>query len=145
VAIDALPRPLPKAIGGFLQTLGSWISAPFTHLGSWMGYAIWVLLFAKLMGGLGDTRRFLGLTALYAVPNLLGFFSFIPFLGGVIAFAGAVWGWVVFAKAVEQGQEFTMGKAILVAILPVIVMFVVIFLFTILGIGGLVSTLQQAG
>ena len=71
MGIDALPRPIPRAIGGFFQSFGGWLSSPFTHLAAWMGYAIWVLLFAKISGGRGGVNRFLGLTALYAVPNLL--------------------------------------------------------------------------
>ena len=145
VAIDALPRPLPRVVGGFFQALGGWISSPLAHLASWMSYAIWVLLFAKIMGGFGGVNRFLGMTALYAVPNLLGFFAFIPFLGGVISLVGVVWGWVVYVKAVELSQEFTVGKAILVAILPVLVMFVVMVLLTLLTTIGLVSSLQQLG
>ena len=145
VAIDALPRPLPRAVGGFFQAFGGWLSSPFGHLASWMSYAIWVLLFAKMMGGFGGVNRFLGMTALFAVPNLLGFFSFIPFLGGVISLVGVVWGWVVYIKAVEVSQEVTTGKAILLAILPILVMFIVVSLLTILTTIGLVSSLQSLG
>ena len=140
VAIDALPRPLPRAVGGFLQAFGGWLSVPFTHLASWMAYAIWVLLFAKITGGFGGVNRFLGMTALYAVPNLLGFFSFIPFLGGIISFVGVIWGWIVYIKATSVSQEFTTGKAILVAILPVLVIFGAIFLITMLAAIGLASS-----
>ena len=90
VAIDALPQPLPRAVGGFFQPFGGWISSPFTHLASWMSYAIWVLLFAKMSGGRGGVNRFLGLTALYAVPNLIGFLGFIPFLGWVFSLFGVI-------------------------------------------------------
>ena len=132
VAIDALPRPLPRAAGVFLQTFGGWISSPFTHLGAWIGYAIWVLLFAKMTGGLGGVNRFLGLTALYAVPNLLGFLAFIPYVGGLFSLVGIVWGWVVYVKAVSVSQEFSGGKAVLIAILPVVVLFIVILVVTLI-------------
>ena len=145
VAIDALPRPLPYAVGGFFQALGGWLSSPFAHLASWMSYAIWVLLFAKISGGRGGVNRFLGLTALYAVPNLLGFLGFVPFLGAIFRLVGVIWGWVVYVKAVQVSQEFTPGKAILVAILPIVVVIVLLFFFTFLlgiGIAGLVSSMQ---
>jgi hypothetical protein len=132
VAIEALPRPLPYAVGGFFRALGAWISSPFTHLASWMSYAIWVLLFAKISGGRGGVNRFLGLTALYAVPNLLGFLGFIPFLGAVFRLVGVVWGWVVYVKGVQVSQEFAPGKAILVAVLPIVVAIVLLFFFTFL-------------
>lgn len=138
VEIGALPTPLPKPVGGFLQALGSLLSAPFWHLATWLGYGIWVLLFAKLSGGFGGINRSLGLTALYAVPNLLGFFSFIPFLGPVITFVGMIWGWAVYVKALEVSQETSVAKAILLAVLPVLVFIAVIFLFTILGIIALI-------
>jgi len=143
VAIDALPRPLPRAIGSFFQAFGGWLSSPFAHLGSWLGYAIWVLLFAKITGGFGGVNRFLGLTALFAVPNLLGFFSFIPFVGGLFTVAGVIWGWVVYVKAVGVSQEFSGGKAFLIAILPVVVMFVAILLFTLMTGIGLASFFRQ--
>jgi len=136
VAIEALPRPLPYAVGGFFRALGGWVSSPFTHLASWMSYAIWVLLFAKISGGRGGVNRFLGLTALYAVPNLLGFLGFIPNLGFFFRLVGMIWGWVVYVKAVQISQEFSPGKAILMTILPVIVAIVALFFFTfLLGIG----------
>jgi hypothetical protein len=132
VAIDALPRPLPYAVGGFFGAFGRWLSVPFAHLASWMGYAIWVLLFAKISGGRGGVNRFLGLTALYAVPNLLGFLGFIPFLGAVFTLVGVIWGWVVYVKGVQVSQEVSSGKAILLAILPIVVLLVVIFIITFL-------------
>ncbi len=144
VEIDALPRPLPRAVGGFFQAFGGWISAPFAHLGAWLGYAIWVLLFSKMTGGFGGTKNFLGLTALYAVPNLLGFFSFIPFLGSVVAFVGVVWGWFVYTKGIVVSQEFSMGKAILVTILPVLLMFILILVLTTFTVVGLISIAGSA-
>ena len=136
VGIDALPRPIPRAVGGFLQSFGGWLSSPFTHLAAWIGYAIWVLLFAKISGGRGGANRFLGLTAFYAVPNLLGFLRFIPFLGWAISLVGVIWGWVVYVKGVQVSQEFTPGKAILVSILPVFALLAVVFFFAfLLGIG----------
>lgn len=145
VGIDALPRPLPYAVGGFFQALGSWISSPFVHLSAWMSYAIWVLLFAKISGGRGGAGRFFGSTALYAVPNLIGVLAFIPFLGAVFRLVGIIWGWVVYVKALQISQDFTVGKALLVAILPVVVVLVLLFLLTfLLGItvAGLASAAQ---
>ncbi len=145
VAIDALPAPLPYAVGGFLRAFGGWLSMPLAHLASWFSYAVWVLLFAKISGGRGGVNRFLGMTALYAVPNLLSFLAFIPFLGSVFSLVGVVWGWVVYVKGVQVSQEFTAGKAVLVAILPVIMAVVVVFFITLLmgvTIASLVSSVS---
>lgn len=145
VAIDALPRPLPRAVGGFFQSFGGWISSPFTHLASWLSYAIWVLLFAKISGGRGGVNRFLGLTALYAVPNLLGLLGFIPIVGPVFRLVGVIWGWVVYIKAVQISQEFSPGKAILMVIMPVIIVMVALFFITFLvgvSLASLISATQ---
>jgi hypothetical protein len=145
VAIEALPQPLPRAVGGILRSFGGWLSSPFTHLAAWMGYAIWVLLFAKVSGGRGGVNRFLGLTALYAVPNLLGFLSFIPYLGWAISLVGVVWGWVVYVRGVEVSQEFTPSKAILVSILPLFAILALLLFFSFLlgiGVAGLVGSMQ---
>jgi hypothetical protein len=45
-------------------------------------------------------------------PRVLGFFSFIPFLGGLIAFAVSVWALVAGVIAVRQALDFSTGRAI---------------------------------
>lgn len=132
VEVSQLPTTLPKFAGGFLQALGQWLSNPFAHLGAWLAYAIWVLLFARLLGGNGGVDRFLGLTALYAVPNALGIFSPIPYVGGLIALVGTVWGWIVYIKAVQISQRFDLGKAILAAVLPLLALVVIAILAVLL-------------
>jgi hypothetical protein len=62
------------------------------------------------MGGNGGVDRFLGLTALFAVPNLLGIFSFIPCAGPLIAFIGWAWGVAVYVKAVQVSQRLDTGQ-----------------------------------
>jgi hypothetical protein len=134
--IDALPMPLPRAISAFLQALGAWISATIAPIGPWLGYGILVLLFAKLAGGRGILNHFFGLTALYAVPNLLGIFNFIPFVGPALSLLGLIWGVVVYVRAVQISQEFTAGKAMLITLLPVLI---VLLLGACIGSMGLFS------
>jgi hypothetical protein len=132
VEIDALPRPMPRAVGGFLSALGQWLSNPFSHLGLFLAYGIDVLLVAKLAGGRGQINQFFGLTALYAVPNILGVFSFIPIVGSAIALVGVIWGWIVYIRALQVSQDYTAGKAILVALLPLILLFLIGLILVIL-------------
>lgn len=143
VKIDSIPRPLPRGIAGFFESLGAWITRTLAHLGSWLFYAIWVLLFAKLLGGNGGVDRFLGLTALYAVPNLLGIFSPIACIGPLLALVGWIWGVAVFVRGVQVSQRFTAGKAILATILPALIVILVIGFFTILGVLGIISAAGQ--
>ncbi len=105
-------RPGPR----LCRRLGGWLSGALGQMGAWLAYAIWVLLFAKLLGGNGGVDRFLGLTALFAIPNLLSIFSPIPCVGPFIAFIGWLWGVAVYVKAVQVSQRLDTGKAILAAV-----------------------------
>lgn len=147
--IMALPAALPQPIPHLLEVLGVWLSTPFARLGAWLGYSLWVLLFARLfMGGVGGLRGFLAATALYSVPNMLAILSPLPCVGPLLALIGTFWGWAVYAKgtAVSQGwvteqvgadgvvvgEDVQWSRAILAMILPAIVL--------ILIIGALVAT-----
>jgi hypothetical protein len=145
VQIDALPAPLPRVLARFFQSLGTWLSHPFNHLAAWLAYGIWVLLFAKLLGGVGGVDRFLGLTALYAIPNLLGFFSFVPFVGWLVALVGTIWGWAVYIRGVQVSQRFDLGKAILAAVLPLLILILLVVVVTFLGVLGLVAAANGSG
>jgi hypothetical protein len=112
-------------------------------MGAWLAYAIWVLLFAKLMGGNGGVDRFLGLTALFAVPNLLGIFSPIPCVGPFIAFIGWLWGVAVYVKAVQVSQRLDTGKAILAAILPALIVAVLVMIVALIGILAIIAAASQ--
>lgn len=128
VDIDSIATPLPRGISRFFETLGGWLSQPLGRLAAFLAYGIWVLLFAKLLGGNGGVDRFFGVTALYSVPNLLGFFGPIPFIGPLLGFVGMLWGWAVYVKAVQVTQRFDVGKAILAAILPALIVIVLVLL-----------------
>ena len=116
--IAQLPTPLPRPVKGFLQALGGWISAPLLRLGGWMGYAFWVLLVAKLLGGRATLSQMLGCTALYVAPQILTILRVIPCLGTVLGFVAFVWGLVIYIKATAVANELSLGKALLSAVLP---------------------------
>lgn len=124
VEIDALPSPLPRGLARLLQSLGGWITRGFGQVSLWLGYGIWVLLFARLLGGQGRMDRFFGTTALYAVPNLLGLFNPVPAVGPLMAFIGTLWGILVYGKAVQVSQQLTTGRTIAAMLLPLALAFV---------------------
>lgn len=135
VDIENVATPLPRGISRFFQTLGGWLSQPLARLAAFLAYGVWVLLFAKLMGGNGGVDRFFGVTALYSVPNLLGFFAPIPLIGPLLGFVGMVWGWAVYVKAVQVTQRLDTSKALLAAVLPALILFVLaLLLFMLLTI-----------
>ncbi len=126
---------LPTWLCNLLQALGTWLSRPLAWLGSWAWYALWVLLFAKLLGGRATLQRMLGATTLFAVPhvfdialdllNLLGrliptvacVFGPLAWLAGLLTFA---WGVVVYVKATAVANDFSTGRAFAAAILPLV-------------------------
>jgi hypothetical protein len=141
--IEQLPTALPRPVGRFLRTLGHWLSTPFTATGlplavvglaGWLGYGIWVMLAAKLLGGRATLHGFFGATALYAVPHVLDAFRWLPFIGGLLGFIALLWGAVVYIKATQVSHEFTFERALLAVLLPVIVL---------IGVGVLVISILR--
>lgn len=143
VAVDELATPLPRGLARGFAALGGWVTGALGHLGGWLAYAVWVLLFAKLMGGNGGVDRFLGLTALFAVPNLLGFFSFIPCLGPFLALIGWLWGVAVYVKAVQVSQRLELGQAILATILPAVILAVILMIAAFMGLLAILAMASQ--
>jgi hypothetical protein len=122
--VQRLPTPLPRPIAVLLQKLGAWVSTPFARTGGWLAYGIWVMLFAKLLGGQAKVRQMLGATALFAVPHIMDILGFVPCLGPLLSLAATIWGIIIYVKAVSVASGFGSGKAILAALLPAIAMVV---------------------
>jgi len=145
--IAALPTPLPAPIGGIFEAMGNYVSLPFTDTGiplsrvalsTWLGYGIWVMLFAKLMGGRAGLVGFFGTTALYAGPFLLTFFRFIPVLGPLLALIAFIWGLLIYIKATTVSNGFGYGKGVVAAALPLLIGALLIMLFA-GGVGALTA------
>jgi hypothetical protein len=136
--IAQLPTPLPRPVKDFLQALGGWVTAPLLRLGRWMGYAFWVLLVAKLLGGRATLSQMLGCTALYVAPRILTILQVIPCLGPILAFVAFVWGLVIYIKATAVANELGPGRALLAAILPAAVLIGLISLIVIPVVLGII-------
>jgi hypothetical protein len=136
--IAQLPTPLPRPVKDFLQALGGWVTAPLLRLGAWMGYAFWVLLVAKLLGGRATLSQMLGCTALYVAPQILTILQVIPCLGPILAFVAFVWGLVIYIKATAVANELSPGRALLAAILPAAVLIGLISLIVIPVVLGII-------
>ena len=98
---------------------------PFTWLTNWVGYAIWVWLIAKLLGGKATISQMLGATALYTVPHILDVLGFVPCLGSILSLVATVWGIAIYIKGLTVANDFSLGKSILAAILPALIRFLV--------------------
>jgi hypothetical protein len=119
--IEALPTRLPKPVGRVLTSLGAFLSLPFTRIASWIGYTIWVLLIAKLLGGRATVSQTLGATALYAVPHVLDILGDVRCLGGLLGLVATVWGIAIYIKALAVANDFDIGRAIVATVVPALV------------------------
>ncbi len=128
--IAALPTPLPRPLGVFFRAVGDWASRPFgdsrfplavVGLGTWLGYGLWVMLFAKLSGGRGTLRGFFGATGFFALPHLLHLFDRVPVAGGILGAIAFVWGLLIYVRATAVSHELPVERAVLVVALPLIV------------------------
>ena len=129
-----LPTPLPKPVGIALSSLGKFLSLPFSRLAGWIGYGVWVLLAAKLLGGRATIAQTLGATALYAVPHVLDILGPVPCLGGLLGLVATVWGIAIYVKALAVANDFGVGRAIVATVLPALI----IAVLALLGLMGLV-------
>ena len=126
---------LPPWLDRLLRAFGEWLSQPLAWLGAWAWYALWVMLFAKLLGGRATLERMLAATSLFVVPHLLDVLGGLLTLLGGVQVAGAcfgllnmllglvawAWGIAVYIKATAAANEFGWGKATLATLLPVLV------------------------
>lgn len=152
--VTALPTRLPKPFGAIFRAVGGWLSRPFADrggfplavaaLGTWLGYGIWVMLFAKLLGGRGALHGFFGSTALFAVPHLLGVFGRVPVLGAVLGVVAFVWGVVIYVKATAVSHALSFERALLAVALPLMILLLLIILLLPL-VAGAIAVLFAAG
>jgi hypothetical protein len=100
-----------------------------------VGWLIWSL-FAYLLGttifrgpeteaDYGQLIRTIGFSN---TPRLLSFFSFIPFLGGIISFIAFVWALVAGVIAVRQALDFTTWRAIGTCVVGWLIYTLIVFL-----------------
>ena len=72
-------------------------------------------------------------------PGVLRFFSFIPFVGGIVAFGASIWSLIAGVIAVRQALDFSTGRAIATCIVGWLIYVLIVFLATafLLGTGAL--------
>lgn len=149
----ALPTVLPQPLGTIFRAVGGWLSRPFADssfplaaavLGAWLGYGVWVMLFAKLLGGSGTLHGFFGATALFALPHLLGVFARVPVLGAILGILAFLWGVAIYVKATAVSHGLSLAWALLAAAAPLLILFLLIALLLPL-VTGVVVFLIAAG
>lgn len=141
--LAAVPAPLPSFLGRFFTWVGGWLSSPFGLLSSWLALSIWVMLFARLLGGRGSLVSYLSASSLSVIPSLLNIFGFVPCLGGVLALAAWVWALLIQIKAVQVSHDLSQGRSILAVLLPYILLILVVTLVTIAFAGAIASLINS--
>ncbi len=130
----ALPTLLPEPIGAVFNAVGGWLSRPFADggfplaaaaLGTWLGYGVWVMLAAKLLGGRGALHSFFGATALFAIPHVLGIFGRVPVVGPILGFVAFAWGIAIYVKATSVSQQFSVARSLLAVAAPLLLIIAV--------------------
>jgi hypothetical protein len=139
LADTILPRPLAQ---GFIA-LGAWLSRPFANsslplttvtLATWLGYGVWVMLAAKLLGGRGSLHGFFGSTAFFTAPHLLTILSPVPVVGGILGIIAFLWGLIIYTAATAASHRLSMARAVLAVFLPVVALLTVMA-FLVIPIG----------
>lgn len=141
----AFPRPLAQG----LMALGQWLSKPFANspwplatatLATWLGYGVWVMLVARLLGGRGTLHGFFGATAYFAAPHILAIFSGVPGLGTVLSVVASLWGLVIYVAATAATHRLSLGRAVLAVFIPILALLAVFSLLLLpLGLFALLS------
>lgn len=135
--LSQIESPLPRGISGLFQATGAYLSRVLAALAGWLFYGVLVLIAASLLGGSAKLPDFLGMVALYIIPGLLAVLRPVPCLGGLLALVGTIWSIVVYIKAVSVATDLDTGRSILAVLAPVIVMFLLGVLLSIMAVAWL--------
>lgn len=140
--IQQLPTALPRPVAQAFKSVGEWLSRPFAgspfplavaSLATWLGYGIFVMLFAKLLGGRGTLHGFFGATGFYAAPHVLAIFLPVPVLGAILSFVGFAWGLVIYCVATAVSHRLSSGRALVAVFAPLIALLTLIALLILLS------------
>jgi len=157
--IAGLPTRLPRPVTTLFEALGGWLSRPLAMLGGFLGYGIWVMLAAKLLGGKGRLQEFLGVAAVSSAPYLLLVLERVPCLGPLLKIVAWVWGTIIWVVATavthgwamprtgEEGEiadyQIEWDKPILAVILPALAVGL-LALIAMIGLGVLIAALARS-
>ncbi len=147
VVLVALAQGIGAALGAVLfgsrnaNPVGSLIGGVISAL---LGWAIWsfVAYFVgtRLFKGTATYGEVLRTTGFGYSPGVLGILSFIPVLGGLIAFAASIWSLVAGFIGLRQALDLDNGNTAATVIVSLVVMLAImavlaLLIFVPLGIG----------
>ncbi|HEX8272036.1 MAG TPA: YIP1 family protein [Longimicrobiaceae bacterium] len=112
-AIGAWNAGIGAVIGGLIAAFVGWLI--------WSGITYFVG--TRLFGGTADWGELLRTIGFAQSPGVLNVLGIIPFLGGLVGFAVAIWVLVAGVIAIRQALDIDTGKAVLTAIVSWIPLF----------------------
>lgn len=125
-AIGAFGSGGPGIIGAAVAAVVGWLL--------WSG--ITYLIGDKLLGGTATWGELLRTIGFAQAPGMLLLLAFVPVLGGLIAFAVAVWILIAGIVAIRQALDFSTGKAVITAVLGWLALIIPMAILRGLGLGG---------
>jgi len=107
-----------RGIGAFGEGTGFIIGGVVTALLGWLIWAgVTYLIGDKLLGGTATWGELLRTLGFAQAPGVLFVAGIVPFLGGLVEFAAAIWVLAAGIVAIRQALDFGTGKALLTAVL----------------------------
>lgn len=118
-----------SAIGAVWRGGPSIIMAPVSAILGWLLWsALTYLIGDKLLGGTASWGELLRTIGFAQSPGVLLIFGIVPFLGGIVRVAVALWLLIAGIVAIRQALDFSTGKAVVTALLGWIAMVALAFL-----------------
>lgn len=124
----------------FLGFLSTWLIS-----GILLGWILWAVLTyfvgTMLFQGKTDIPEMMRVLGYANAPNLLGVFGFIPCVGWLIAFIGAILSLIAGVIAVREAMEFDTTKAIITVVVSWVIAFVIsLIIGAIFGVGAAITS-----
>lgn len=116
--IGGLAPRAPAWLAAGLSALSAWLHLPLRLLTIWLVYGLLVMVLAKLMGAGTTLPRFYAVTSYAALLLLPAALWPLPWIGPVLAAAGALLAFVAYLRAVRAATSLDLGRSILCVLLP---------------------------
>jgi hypothetical protein len=151
VVIASIATGIGTGISGLVTNGAIWLLwgllvGIFTSIIGWLVWAFITLWIGKIIFKVPQTEvtygQMLRTLGFANSPGVLRIFSFIPFLGGLVAFVATIWVLITGIVAIRQALDFSTWRAIGTAVVGWIVYALIIFLIStlIIGAGAFVQT-----
>jgi len=119
---------------GAIGFIASIILTPIFSVIIWLIVSGILYIFAMMLGGKGSYTTQSYLYAIYLAPLnvIVGVFSLIPFVGGIIAILPMLYGLYLLTLVLKETHQYTLGKAVLTWAIPVIILTIILFILAVI-------------